>query len=51
MMMFLSGGLFPGRLYIPFALIVSVWMVAMGALMWRRAGAAQNGEPTLEREG
>ena len=49
-MMFLSAGLFPGRLYIAFALIVSVWMVAMGVLMWRRAVAAQNGEPTLERE-
>jgi hypothetical protein len=50
MMMFLSVGLVPGRPYIAFALIVSVWMVAMGVLMWRRAVAAQNGDPTLERE-
>ena len=49
-MMFLSVGLVPGRLYIAFALVVSVWMVAMGVLMWRRAGAARNGEPMLERE-
>jgi hypothetical protein len=50
MMMFLSVGLVPGRLYIAFALVVSVWMVAMGVLMWRRAGAAQNSEPTLQGE-
>jgi hypothetical protein len=50
MIMFLSVGLAPGRLYITFALVVSVWMVAMGVLMWRRASAAQNGEPTLEKE-
>ena len=49
-MMFLSVGTFPGRPYIAFALVVSVWMVAMGVLMWRRAGATRNGEPTLERE-
>ena len=50
MLMFLSVGLFPGRLYIAFALVVSVWMVAMGVLMWRSAGSTQNGEPTLERK-
>jgi hypothetical protein len=49
-MMFLGAGLFPGRLYIAFALVVSVWMVAMGVLMWRRAEAAHNGEPPPERE-
>ena len=48
MMMFLSVDLFPRRLYIAFALFVSVWMVAMGVLMWRRAYVARNGEPTLE---
>ena len=50
MMMFLSVGLVTGRPYIAFALLVSVWMVAMGVLMCRRAGTAQNGEPTLKRE-
>jgi hypothetical protein len=50
MVMFLSVGLFPGRLYIAFALVVSVWMVGMGVLMWHRAGAAQNSESTPEKE-
>ena len=50
MRMFLGVGLVSGRPYIAFALVVSVWMVAMGVLMWRRAGATRNGEPTLERE-
>jgi hypothetical protein len=37
------------ELYIAFALVVSVWMVAMGLLMWRRADTARNSEPRLER--
>jgi hypothetical protein len=32
------------RLVIVPAQVVSLWMVAMGVLMWRRAGAARNGE-------
>jgi hypothetical protein len=40
-MMFLDVGLLPAWLFIVFALVVSVWMVAMGVLMWRRA------EPSL----
>ena len=35
--MFLGVGLGPKRLFILFALVVSLWMVAMGILMWRRA--------------
>jgi len=35
---------------VPFALVVSLWMVVMGILMWRHADAAQNGKPILERE-
>lgn len=50
MMMFLSVGLFPDRLYIAFALVVSLFMLVMGVLMWRRAGAIQNGELASERE-
>jgi hypothetical protein len=34
--MFLGVGLGPERLFIVFALVVSLWMVAMGILMWRR---------------
>jgi hypothetical protein len=37
MMMFLGAGLFSGRLFIVFALVVSLWMLAMGVLMWRSA--------------
>ena len=39
-------GVVPGseRLVIVPAQVVSLWMVAMGVLMWRRAGAARNGE-------
>lgn len=39
-------GIVPGseRLVIVPAQVVSVWMVAMGVLMWRGAGAARNGE-------
>ncbi len=37
------------RLFIVLAQLVSLWMVAMGVLMWRRAGAAQNGAPTRDR--
>lgn len=39
--MFLGADIFPQRLFIVFALVVSVFMLTMGALMWRRAGAAQ----------
>ncbi|MGI8688966.1 MAG: hypothetical protein ACR2M3_10340 [Thermomicrobiales bacterium] len=35
-MMFLGR---PEMLYVAFAIVVSVWMVAMGVLMWRRADA------------
>jgi hypothetical protein len=35
--MFLGVGLVPEGLFIVFALVVSLWMVAMGVLMWRRA--------------
>lgn len=42
-MMFLRSGLVPGRLFIVFALVVSLWMVAMGGLMWRRAGTTPTG--------
>jgi len=48
--MFLGVGLVPEGLFTVFALFVSLWMVAMGVLMWRRADAAQNGKPTLNRE-
>jgi hypothetical protein len=33
---FLGVGLVPEGLFIVFALVVSLWMVAMGVLMWRR---------------
>ena len=49
MMMFLSIGLFPGRLYIAFALVVSLFMLVMGVLMWRRANTTQNAELSLEK--
>ncbi|HZO31769.1 MAG TPA: hypothetical protein VFH48_37905 [Chloroflexota bacterium] len=42
---FLGADLGRERLFVVFAQIVSLWMVAMGALMWRHAGAAQHGEP------
>lgn len=48
--MFLGVGLVPEGLFIVFALVVSLWMVVMGILMWRHTDAAQNGKPTLERE-
>jgi hypothetical protein len=48
--MFLGVGLVPGRLFVVFALVVSLWMVVMGVLMWRRADAAQNGKSALDRE-
>ena len=44
--MFLGVGLLPEWLFIVFAIVVSLWMVAMGILMWRRA--AQNGGPTFD---
>jgi hypothetical protein len=43
---FLDADIGRERLFVVFAQIVSLWMMAMGALMWRRAGAAQYGEPT-----
>ena len=43
---FLGVGLLPEWLFIEFAIVVSLWMVAMGILMWRRA--AQNGGPTFD---
>jgi hypothetical protein len=36
-MMFLGLDLVPESLFIVFAVVVSLWMVAMGVLMWRRA--------------
>src|SRR5215210_62490 len=50
MMMFLGAGFVPERLFIVFALVVSVFMLVMGFLMWRRTDGTQNGEPLLERE-
>ena len=44
--MFLGVGLLPEWLFIVFAIVVSLWMVAIGILMWRRA--AQNGGPTFD---
>jgi hypothetical protein len=44
--MFLGADVGRERLFIVFAQIVSLWMVAMGMLMWRHAGAAQVREPT-----
>jgi hypothetical protein len=45
-MMSLGLELVPGWLFIVFALVVSVFMLIMGALMWRHANAARNGGPT-----
>jgi hypothetical protein len=36
LLMFLGADIFPSWLFIGFALIVSIWMTAMGILMWRR---------------
>jgi hypothetical protein len=36
-MMFIGASFVPSWLFIVFALIVSLWMVAIGVLMWRRA--------------
>jgi hypothetical protein len=41
MMMFLGVGLVPGWLFIVFALVVSLFMLVMGVLMWRRADATR----------
>jgi hypothetical protein len=38
MLMFVGASFIPRWLFIIFAVIVSLWMVAMGWLMWRRAG-------------
>ena len=40
--MFLGVGLVPEGLFIVFALVVSLWMVAMGVLMWRRAATTRD---------
>lgn len=40
-LMFLGVSYGSERLFIVFAQIVSLWMVAIGVLMWRRAGAGQ----------
>lgn len=37
-LMFLGVDFVPSRLFIAFAIVVSVWMVAMGYLLWLRAG-------------
>ena len=51
-LMFLGADLGRERLFIVFAQIVSLWMVAMGALMWRHAGpptmVSQHQEETNE---
>jgi hypothetical protein len=39
---FLGVGLVPEGLFIVFALVVSLWMVAMGVLMWRRAATTRD---------
>jgi hypothetical protein len=49
-MMFLGLELVPGWLFIVFALVVSVFMLILGALMWRHPNAARNGGPIPERE-
>jgi hypothetical protein len=41
-MVFLVLDLVPESLFIVFALVVSVWMVAMGVLMWRRAATTRD---------
>ena len=38
-LMFLNADFIPAWLFIILALVVSVWMVAIGGLMWRRAAA------------
>ncbi|HEY2974666.1 MAG TPA: hypothetical protein VGJ48_19285 [Pyrinomonadaceae bacterium] len=42
MLMFFGVSLGRQRLFVVFAQIVSLWMVAMGVLMWRRARMVQN---------
>jgi hypothetical protein len=55
--MFLGLGLVPEWLFIVFALVVSLWMVAMGIVMWRRAATTRdethetNRSPGRERVG
>lgn len=36
-LMFVNANLLPEGLFIAFAIVVSLWMIVMGALMWRRA--------------
>lgn len=44
-LLFFGAPLGSERLFILFAQLVSVWMVAMGALMWRLAAAARDDQP------
>jgi hypothetical protein len=37
--MFLGFGIVPGWLSIAFAIVVSLWLLAVGILLWRRANA------------
>jgi hypothetical protein len=41
-MMFLGLNFVPESLFILFALVVSLWMVAMSVLMWRRAATTKD---------
>lgn len=43
-MMFLG---MPEMAYVAFAIVVSIWMVAMGVLMWRRADATGDARWTM----
>jgi len=47
-MMFLGVDFFPAWLFIVFALVVSLWMLAMGVLMWRQSNAIPNPERAPE---
>lgn len=47
-LMFLGVSLAPEPLFIVFALVVSLFMLVMGVLMWRNT--IQNGESSLEKE-
>ncbi len=38
--MFLGTAIFPERLFIAFAVLVSLWMVAIGYLMWRKTSVS-----------
>jgi hypothetical protein len=49
-LMFFDVSLGSEQFFILFAQLVSLWMVAMGVLMWRCAGATQTGEPVVSEE-